>query len=55
MKHSNNNEHAQKLAENNKNNLLIKTDKEDFKKAKYKFERSQQVQKDISKKGERRQ
>ena len=32
MKHSNNNEHAQKLAENNKNNLLIETDKEDFKK-----------------------
>ena len=32
MKHSNNNEHAQKLAENNKNNMLIKTDKEDFKK-----------------------
>ena len=32
MKHSGNNEHAQKLADNNKKNLLIKTDKEDFKK-----------------------
>ena len=31
MKHSGNNEHAQKLADNNKKNLLIETDKEDFK------------------------